>query len=471
MDNDDRSPAGRSTTLESLDCSSAGSETLTGKAYDFGAAADHNAELFRGNNNDFDKQAYDFGAAADYNIDLLKRNDNETRELALSASFNTTLLSSSYAATLAPEAQIYVPVGFDSGKWNEVFSTEPNFEGLMTGFVEAGDISKRFPPTPLVNDEEIPDQIATAPSFSPSHQELSGLTHGSLDVALRGQEGRLSCDCPRCNKTFPRKYEQFRVVCPVYGCHRTAKPFKRADKFMEHFRKHDNSRSYRCLIETCQSASFDIPGLIGHLTKSHYGGDDAQPNLDFINRKGLGVRSIPFWLHHLCLEGYDVCPLAPTGCTWRVRADLRSDFQYCFEMQKHIVTRELYDRLQGKELLRNFFVYDDNKFLDNGTKNCMLCSFQASGYFHRELYFNHLVTGHSKGERGSVRETTYRILRDYLTWWYEPRGERLNVPVLKNECTEAGFRFVHWQKVPAAFLESHIQLLGLTGTSYPHPAA
>ncbi|KAF7926051.1 uncharacterized protein EAE97_010351 [Botrytis byssoidea] len=325
--------------------------------------------------------SYDFGAAADYNIDLLKRNDNETRELALSASFNTTPLSSSYAATLVPEAQIYVPVGFDSGKWNEVFSTEPNFEVWMTGFVEAGDISKRFPPIPLVNDEEIPGQIATAPSFSPSPQELSGVTHGigifakkwnirSLDVALRGQEGRLSCDYPGCNNTFPRKYElkrhikaihrqEFRVVCPVYGCHRTTKLFKREDKFNEHFRKHDSSRSYRCLIETCQYAPFDIPGLIDHLTKSHYTGADAQPNLDFINKKVLGTRYIPFWFHRLCLNGRDTCPFAPIDCTYRAIADDDEDRSKLM-MQQHVLSHKLSDRRQGPALLTGFFAGNDN---------------------------------------------------------------------------------------------------------------
>lgn len=235
--------------------------------------------------------------------------------------------------------------------------------------------------------------------------------------------------------------QDFRVVCPVYGCHRTAKPFKREDKFNEHFRKHDGSRTYRCLIETCQCAPFDTPGLIDHLTKNHYGGDDTQPNLDFINEKVLGIRSVAFWHHRMCLNGRGVCPLVPTGCTWSVRADSHSYWKYRFEMLKHIFTHELSDLCQGKELLRNFFGNDDNGFLDDGTKNCGLCSFQASGCFHRELYFNHLATSHSKEERGSVLKTTHHILRHYLAGWYQVRSERLNVTALLKECTEAGFRF------------------------------
>ncbi|TGO63340.1 hypothetical protein BOTNAR_0101g00120 [Botryotinia narcissicola] len=180
MDNDARSPAGRSLTLESLDYSSQIPKILVGKAYDFGAAADHNAELFRGKNNDIDDQAYDFGAAAYYNTDLLKRNNNETGELALPLSLSTMLLGSSYTATLAPETQVHMPVGFDSGESNEIFPAESNVEGIS-------------------------GQIATAPSFSPDFQELS--THGSHDVALRGQRGRLSCDSPGCKQTFPRKSE------------------------------------------------------------------------------------------------------------------------------------------------------------------------------------------------------------------------------------------------------------------------
>lgn len=159
--------------------------TLDGKAYDFGAAADHNADLFRGNENGIDEQAYDFGAAADYNTDLLKRNNNETGELALPVSLSTTILGSSYAATLVPEAQPLTPVGFNPGDWNEVFPAEPNIDVSMAGFIEAGDLSEQFLPTPLVNDEEIPGQMATAPSFSPSPRELSRVTHGQASMTCR----------------------------------------------------------------------------------------------------------------------------------------------------------------------------------------------------------------------------------------------------------------------------------------------
>ncbi|THV55460.1 hypothetical protein BGAL_0008g00470 [Botrytis galanthina] len=456
MDNDARDPAGRSLTLESLDYSR-GTHTLDGKAYDFGAAADHNAKFFSGEKNDIDEQAYDIGAAADYNADLLKKKINESSELSLPASLHTTLLSTSNAVTLVPEAQLLTPVGFNPGDWNEVFPAEHNLDVSMAGFIEAGDISKQFSPTPLVNDEEIPGQMTTAPSFSPSSRELSRVTHGSDDVALRGKKGRLSCDYPGCNKTFPRKYElnrhiknihtqNFQVVCPVYGCHRTAKPFKRADKFMEHFRKHDNSRSYRCLIETCQSAPFDIPGLIDHLMKSHYGGDDAQPNLEFINMKVLGAHYVPFHLHRLYLKGLDVCPLAPTGCTWRVGPDIRTVSQYCFEMQKHVVTHDLSDRRQESELLTGFLA-GNNIFLDNGTINCMLCSFQANGHFHRELFFDHLVKDHSQEERCSVLEDTFRIIVSFLYLWsLQPELKPLNAIVLSNECRGAGFRFPRWQE-------------------------
>ncbi|TGO47362.1 hypothetical protein BCON_0281g00070 [Botryotinia convoluta] len=276
METDARSPAGRLLTLESLDYSRHGcvAQTLDGKAYDF-------------------------GAAADYNTDLLKRKINESSELALPASLNTTLLSTSYAVTLVPEAQAYMPVGFDSGDWNEIFPAEPNVEVSMAGFIEAGNISKQFPPTPFVNDEEIPGQIATAPLFSPSPQKLSGTTDGSHEVPLKGLEGRLSCDHPGCNKTFPRRYEK--------------------------------------------SAPFDIPGLSDHLTKRHHMDYDAQPNLDFIRYTVLGSRSVPFWFYRLCLNGRDTCPLAPIGCTYRVTAD-DNEYQSKRMMRQHILTHELSDR-------------------------------------------------------------------------------------------------------------------------------
>ncbi|TGO76765.1 hypothetical protein BELL_0138g00090 [Botrytis elliptica] len=456
METDARSPAGRSLTLESLDYSSTNNDgrsayTPHEKAYDFGAAADHNAELFWGKNNDIDEQSYDFGAAADYNTDLLKRKIDESRELALPASLNTPLLSTSYAATIVPEPQAYMRVSFDSGEWNEIFPAEPNVEVSMAGFIEAGDLSKQFPPTPLVNDEEIPGQIATAPSSSPRPGELSGETHGSHDVALRGQEGRLSCDYPGCNKTFPRKYENihtqnFQVVCPVYGCHRTMKPFKRADKFMDHFRQHDNSRSYRCLIENCQSAPFDIPGLNDHLIKGHHMDYDTQPNLDFIHYAVFGSRSVPFWLYSLRLRGRDTCPLAPNGCTWRVTADDKA-YAFKFMMQKHIFTHELFDRRQVSELLGSFFTGRGYNVLDDGTKNCMLCSFQANGYFHREVLCEHMVKDHSQEERSSVLRETHQIIGDFLHLWrMYPRVNHLNVIVLVKECTRAGFGFRSWEE-------------------------
>ncbi|TGO40562.1 hypothetical protein BHYA_0035g00360 [Botrytis hyacinthi] len=431
MDSDARSPVGRFLTLESLDYSSQISEILVGKAHDF-------------------------GAAADYNTDLLKRNNNETGELALPVSLSTTLLGSSYAATLVPEAQVRVSVGFDSGKWNEIFPAEPNVEVSMAGFIEAGDISKRLSPTPLVNFEGISGQIATAPSFSPNPQELS--THGSHDVALRGQKGRLSCDYPGCKQTFPRKYEltrhtktihtqDFRVVCPVYGCHRTAKPFKRADKFMEHFRKHDSSRSYRCLIEDCQSAPFDILGLSDHLTKRHHMDYNAQPNLEFIHYTVLGSRFVPFWLYRLRLNGRDTCPLAPTGCTHRVTADYNEDLSKLM-MRQHILNHEFSDRRLVSELLSSFFIGNDNRLLDDGTNNCMVCSFQVSGYFHREFLLDQIMKDHSPEERGSVLENIHQILVGFaeLLWNLQYCGKQPNLTILGNECRAAGFTFHSWQE-------------------------
>ncbi|KAF7909203.1 uncharacterized protein EAE98_012282 [Botrytis deweyae] len=347
-------------------------------------------------------------------------------------------------------------VSFDSGEW-KIFPAEPNVEVSMAGFIDAGDLSEQFPPTPLVNDERIPGQIATAPSSSPSPRELPGETHGSHDVALRGQKGRLSCDYPGCKKTFPRKYElkrhtknihtqNFQVVCPVYGCHRTTKPFKRADKFMEHFRKHDNSRSYRCLIENCQSAPFEIPGLNDHLTKGHHMDYDTQPNLDFIHYAVFGSRSVPFWLYRLRLRGRDTCPLAPNGCTWRVTADDQEDI-HKYKMQTHFLTHELSDRRQEIEHLRNLFKDAGNRYLDDGTKNCMLCSFQASGYFHREVLFEHMVKDHSQEERGSVLGETRQIIVNFIYLWYHyPSLKHLNVIVLAKECRRAGLGFLMWQQ-------------------------
>ncbi|TGO88688.1 hypothetical protein BPOR_0147g00050 [Botrytis porri] len=154
METDARSPAGLLLTLESL-------------------------EYSRGDNNEIDEQAYDSDAAADYNTNLLNRRKDKSGELALPASLNTTLLSTSYAATLVPEAQTYVSVDFNLGDWNEIFPTEPNVEVAMAGFIEAGNLSPQFPLTPFVNHEETSGQIATAPLFSPSPPKLSEATDGA----------------------------------------------------------------------------------------------------------------------------------------------------------------------------------------------------------------------------------------------------------------------------------------------------
>ncbi|KAF7957275.1 hypothetical protein EAE96_002862 [Botrytis aclada] len=325
----------------------------------------------------------------------------------------------------------------------------------MAGFIEASNISKQIPPTPIVNDEESPGEMATAPSFSPISQKVS--TDGSNEISLRRREGRLSCDHPGCNKTFPRNYElkrhtknihtqKFQVFCHVYGCHRTTKPFKRADKFNEHFRKHSSSRSYRCLIETCQSAPFDIPGLSDHLTKGHHIDYDAQPNLDFIHYTVFGSGSVPFWFHRLCLTGRDICPLAHVGCTYRSKSDCKES-RSGFTMRQHILNHDLSDRRQGSELLRSFFTGFYRGALDDGTKNCMLCSFQANGCFHQEFLVDHMVTDHSQEERCSVLKDTHRFIAEFLYMWQHQReGKQLNVIVLSNECRGAGLRLARWQE-------------------------
>lgn len=237
--------------------------------------------------------------------------------------------------------------------------------------------------------------------------------------------------------------QDFRVVCPVYGCHRTTKPFNREDKFMEHFRKHDSLRSYRCLIESCQSAPFDIPGLIDHLAMKHYMDHKTQNNLGFTTGRVLDIHFIPFWFGVLSSNGGDICPLAPIGCTFRITTD---DGSYRFKrhMLMHILIHKLSHRLLVKENLRNFFTGGNKLYLDDGTKNCMLCSFQSIGHFCHEILLAHIAKDHSKEERSSVLGEVSRIIERFVdsSGYVLPEGEPPSSMLLVNECSAAGFKFL-----------------------------
>lgn len=236
--------------------------------------------------------------------------------------------------------------------------------------------------------------------------------------------------------------QDFRVVCPVYGCHRTTKPFNREDKFMEHFRKHDSLRSYRCLIESCQSAPFDIPGLIDHLAMKHYMDHKTQNNLGFTTGRVLDIHFIPFWFGVLSSNGGDICPLAPIGCTFRITTD---DGSYRFKrhMLMHILIHKLSHRLLVKENLRNFFTGGNKLYLDDGTKNCMLCSFQSIGHFCHEILLAHIAKDHSKEERSSVLGEVSRIIERFVdsSGYVLPEGEPPSLILLVNECKAAGVEF------------------------------
>ncbi|TGO21043.1 hypothetical protein BPAE_0246g00090 [Botrytis paeoniae] len=405
-----------------------------------------------------DEQAYDIGAAADYNAELMKRMDDKIDGLALTAFLTNSPWDTLYTTKPLTEAQFHVPVGpniGDSCVPKTTLSEECDVDVSMVNFEAADYISsqpeKLLPPTPLINHEDIPGQIATRATVLLSlhnPQNMSGplATNGSKPgVMLRVDISDLM--------RLPSK--SYGVACPVYGCHRTTKPFKRADKFMAHFRKHDNSQSYRCLIETCQCAPFDIPGLIDHLAKKHYMDHEAQANLDFTTITVLKIRSIPFWLGRVFPNGRDICPLAAIGCTYRVTADTCEHYRtFEFIMEEHIFTHELSRRLQGKELLRDFFTGRLIRFLDNGARNCMLCSFQASGCFHREILFAHLLSDHSKEERRAILPDIHPILDTHFDrFWRFHTGENnvLSI-VLGNECRAAGFTFDPWHD--SLFLDS-----------------
>ncbi|KAJ8064271.1 hypothetical protein OCU04_006617 [Sclerotinia nivalis] len=408
-----------------------------------------------------DEQAYDFGAAADSNADLLRRKNNEIDALNIlrSSTIPTTpLWSTSYATTSIPEAAVYIPVdintGFDSCETKRHPFLQCDLEMSTANLTENGDANNRTgessAPTTLVNHEHESGHPFTA--LSPPYGFSKTLpSDGSKETSAKVIRDRVSCTHPGCRKTFSRPddlrrhfknihTQDFRVTCPVYGCHRTTKPFKREDKFMEHFRKHDNSRSYRCLMETCQSAPFDIHGLINHLVRQHYMDHNTQQNLDWISKNALKI-SIPFWFGRLCSTGGELCPLAPIGCTYRPAADVGENL-HASTMRAHIITHELSDRMTGKQLLQDFFADDSTWSLDEGERKCMLCSFWATGGHHREIFVAHLMTDHSEQDRSSVLKDIFRLVDDFRCFCaFHHVMEGPNSRALANECRAAGFVF------------------------------
>ncbi|ESZ90432.1 hypothetical protein SBOR_9175 [Sclerotinia borealis F-4128] len=399
-----------------------------------------------------DEQVYDFGTAADYNDILFKEMNIEIDALTSTNHPSMSVWSTQYATTSIPEAAIHIPAGITTGLDirvpNTVLPLECNLEVSMSNITgnncTCSHKEEKCVPSLLFGPMEASGHPITTP------QRVSGplTARGSADTSRRAARGRLTCPHPRCNKTFPRQYEQvssphfMAVVCSAYGCHRTTKPFKRADKFMEHFRKHGNSQSYRCLMETCQSGSFDIPTLTDHLVMQHYMDYDTQQNFDWIMKTVLRTNSIPFWFGRVCSTGGDLCPLASIGCTYRISADV-GERRHEFVMRAHAITHKHSDLVEGKDLLREFFAGKLQWYLDEGVKDCMLCLFQVRGFHHRNIFFTHLMGNHSKEERSSVLKDIFRIVEIYHKnfCYLQRQGEVPSAVALANECRAIGLSF------------------------------
>lgn len=161
-------------------------------------------------------------------------------------------------------------------------------------------------------------------------------------------------------------------------------------------------------------------------------------------KKALHIRSIPFWIGRV--RG-GLCPLAPVDCTYRVATNV-CEIRHMLMMGAHIRSHELSDRMKEKQLLQAYFSNGSRQLMDPGTKNCMLCFFQARGYYHREVLFAHLMADHQKEDRGSVLKDIFFIIRTYLEDLSseKPWKDVRDSVALANECKAAGippFGFIY----------------------------
>jgi hypothetical protein len=187
----------------------------------------------------------------------------------------------------------------------------------------------------------------------------------SVKNPVKGQKLRLKC--PRCNSTFPRKYElarhernvhnrSFTLLCPVYGCSRTTNPFGRPDKFREHMRKHRQSGKFLCIIEDCRKGPFTQTELEDHLNSCHREKSN-QPYLEVV-LKALNLRATEFEDGLSLFEDVRSCPLAFLGCSF-IGEDI----------SKHLTTHELVDRSRGYIAIKSI-----QKEWSWGTVTCPMCT-------------------------------------------------------------------------------------------------
>jgi len=225
----------------------------------------------------------------------------------------------------------------------------------------------------------------------------------------QNKKPRLACTTSGCKQTFPRAYElrrhqdsihnpTFNLCCSVWGCNRIGRPFTRADKFREHYRKHHrNPEKWLCIFEQCRMGPLTLPELVDHLNLKHGQKGLTEPNLSEAV-KVLSLRCLP--LGHAATKGgsaflfqyTNACPLAFFGCDFQ-----RLDPNDLNEFRNHITEHSLLQRSKGYPAIRSVIgLWPTFRIAD-----CPICQKRVceKGDFIPNQFIRHVGYSHSTAER------------------------------------------------------------------------
>ena len=246
--------------------------------------------------------------------------------------------------------------------------------------------------------------------------------------SIKDSTQRLRCPHPGCKLTFPRKWElqrhengvhnpQIAISCPVYGCKRVDKPFPRADKFMEHMRKHSNMYQYLCMFNTCDVSPRTKEELFEHLNVQHQrdcGSTPQQVSLD-----SLGWRQTPLRNGSLLYESRYNCPLAFLGCEYRedVRAFGKGRWRDVTKDEQHVKSHDWIDRSKAFEAIER--IMGKIFFWAHGHGTCPICQ---ARFTHGKFDLPPHLQQHSQEERMSKATDLAEMFRPCLAgkveWGY-----------------------------------------------------
>ena len=234
----------------------------------------------------------------------------------------------------------------------------------------------------------------------------------------RSQNPRLLCPNHDCRSTFPRNYElqrhlknvhyrTFSLLCPVYGCNRSSKPFGRLDKFHEHWRKHEQPDKLLCPIESCRAGPLCTADFRNHLKTCHRDAHLHQAHLDDILRTiDCNLKIIPIQTGLLSVVDRDACPLAFLGCSFRSTGHpLRRAFRV------HITGHELIERAKGFCTIVAIF----GNWISYGVASCPVCTQKVCGPDGYDEYIIKHLCLHTKSERAMHAREIREMLQPYLS--------------------------------------------------------